>query len=117
RYNNAPQRAERARSPTNKRGDRPMTKTTTYTRDEILATGCGTEIAADALENGYLPKLIRDNGHVGDARIALYECGDVQAITTNGGAIWEDADWEEVLQGLLGETTTLVFVYGTLKRG
>ena len=76
----------------------------TNTRDEIMTTsGCGKQIADDAVEHGYTPTLIRDNGKQGDARLALYQCGDVQVIDTNGDAIWDTGNDPDVWPAAIAE--------------
>jgi len=69
-----------------------MNATKTRTRDKIMATGCGAQIADDAAANGYIPVLLRDNGKTGDAGAVLYSCRGVLAIKTNGDAIWDTQD-------------------------
>jgi len=76
-------------------------------RNEIVAaTGCSEEIAEDAAEYGYVPRLLRDNGLSGDPWRALFDCsGGVQALVTDGGArtLWSaqysSADWAAIVSG------------------
>lgn len=60
------------------------------THQEMIDLGCGTQIADDADANGYEPRYLGDNGRYGDHRLSLWQCGDVEAIATNGDTVWED---------------------------
>ncbi len=63
----------------------------TMTEEQIMdATGCDCQIAEDAAKHGYTPVYLRDNGKLGDARLALYECNGSYAIKTNGDTVWMD---------------------------
>jgi hypothetical protein len=64
------------------------------TRDELLLTGCGTEIADDAIIHGYEPRYLADNGKSGDHRLTLWDCNGCRVVQTNGGDVWEESDPE-----------------------
>lgn len=81
------------------------------TQQEIIdAVGCGTEIAADAAQHGYVPRAMRDNGRIGDAKCVLYACGSGEAIDTNGGAHWSEQHdgetWAEMVAELIDDALT-----------
>jgi len=59
----------------------------------IEETGCGVEIAVDAVAHDYTPRLIAKVG-AGDQALSLYECSGAYAIDTNGGAVWQESDPE-----------------------
>lgn len=74
------------------------------TREELLETGCGTQIADDAIEHGYEPRWLGDNGIGGRPSLVLWDCNGVQAITTNGDATWQGSD-PEGFAALLSQIT------------
>lgn len=76
------------------------------TRDELLETGCGTEIAEDAIIYGYEPRFVGDNLKSGDERLTLWSCNGANVIQTNGGNVWEDND-PDGFAALLPQITNL----------
>ncbi len=77
-------------------------------QDVINAVGCRLEIANDAAEHDYVPRLLRDNGLVGDEWVGLFDCAGVQALDLAGGARWQStftsAAWASMVASFLGET-------------
>lgn len=77
------------------------------TRNEIMMTsGCGSVVADDAMVGNYLPQFLRDNGTTGVHRLALFQCGNVQAIEFHNSAIWKGSahpdDWSTLMEELDG---------------
>ncbi len=70
--------------------------------------GCRLVIAADAAEGDYVPRLLRDNGLVGDEWVGLFDCGGVQALDLASGPRWQSdyssAAWASMVARFLGET-------------
>ena len=50
-------------------------------------------IAVEARKAGITTvTLLGDNGKSGDARVTVYQLGDVRVADTNGDPIWEESD-------------------------
>lgn len=77
-------------------------------QDVMNEVGCRPEIADDAAEWGYLPRLLRDNGLVGDDWVGLFDCEGVQALDLAGGSRWQgdysSSAWASMVADLLGAT-------------
>ena len=66
-----------------------MTSSAIISIDDINSAG----IAAEARKAGIsaVTKL-GDNGKFGDARVTIYQLGDVRVADTNGDPVWEESD-------------------------
>ncbi len=66
-----------------------MTSSAIISIDNINSAG----IAAEARKAGIstVTKL-GDNGKTGDAKVTIYQLGDVRVADTNGDPIWEESD-------------------------
>lgn len=70
-----------------------LTKAMDLTKQRIervmRETGCGSVLAEDAVEYGYTPRRLGDNGEIGDKALILFDCNGVRAIDTNANPVWE----------------------------
>ena len=66
-----------------------MTSSAIISIDDINSAG----IAAEARKAGIstVTKL-GDNGKSGDAKVTIYQLGDVRVADTNGDPVWEESD-------------------------
>ena len=69
----------------------------------------GEVIKIEARENGvkYITELA-NNGKSGDARVTVYQFGEVRVADTNGDPVWEEADRAEFRELLESEGIDLL---------
>ena len=66
-----------------------MTSSAIISIDNINSAG----IAAEARKAGiYTVTKLGDNGKTGDARVTIYQLGDVRVADTNGDPVWEESN-------------------------
>jgi hypothetical protein len=57
--------------------------------EEINSRG----ITLEARRAGFTSIIrLADNGKIGDARLVIYQVGDVRVAATNGDPLWEESD-------------------------
>ena len=67
---------------------------------------CG--IAREARKAGITSAtLLGHNGKSGDARVTIYQIGDVRVANTNGDAVWEESDHAKFAELLESEGINL----------
>ena len=76
------------------KGINPETKNTKMTSNEISIADINSGgIAREARKAGITTiTQLGDNGKSGDARVTVYQLGDVRVANTNGDPVWEESD-------------------------
>jgi hypothetical protein len=76
------------------KGINPETKTKNMTSNEISIADINSGgIAHEARKAGITTiTQLGDNGKSGDARVTVYQLGDVRVANTNGDPVWEESD-------------------------